>query len=218
MARMRSVDRRKSPSLPTVLPPGSSRLHYVYWALIFLLTMAFGFGPLYVFVQEIQRLHGRLSAVAFWLVPMGLATASMSLLPASFYQCQPFERGGRIYERLGVHYFRFLAPHGDGINWLVRRSQPGYRVVRNRQTIADYQARTIGAEAFHLACLIVVMPAAVYATVAGWRGMALWLTLPSIPLHLYPALLQRYTRARIIRNRGPVEGTVIDRLEKPTVE
>ena len=42
-------------------------------------------------------------------------------------------------------------------------------------------------------------PAAVYATYAGWSGMALWLALPSIPLHLYPALLQRYTRARMAK-------------------
>ena len=45
-------------------------------------------------------------------------------------------------------------------------------------------------------------PAAVYATVAGWLGMALWLTLPGIPLHVYPVLLQRYTRARMARARN----------------
>ena len=71
---------------------------------------------------------------------------------------------------LGVHYFRFLVPHGDGINWLVRRSQPGYRVVRDRLTLADYEARTRRAEAFHLGCLLVMAPAAMYATFAGWSG------------------------------------------------
>ena len=35
------------------------------------------------------------------------------------------------------------------------------------------------AEAFHLGCLLVMLPAAVYATWAGWVGMALWLTLPA---------------------------------------
>jgi hypothetical protein len=99
---------------------------------------------------------------------------------------------------LGVGYFRMLVPHGDGINWLVRRSQPGYRVVRDRLTLADYEARTRGAEAFHLGRLLMA-PAAVYATFAGWSRMALWLTLPSIPLHLYPVLLQRYTRARMAK-------------------
>ena len=202
-ALMQSRHRRQSSSPLTLLPPGSGRLHYLYWTLIFLLTIAFGFGPLYVFVQEIERLHGHISATAFWLVPMGFATISMSRLPAGFYQCRPFERGGRIYEWLGVRYFRFVVPHGDGINWLVRRSQPGYRVVRDHQTMADYEARTIRAEAFHLGCLIMMTPAAVYATVAGWYGIALWLTLPSLPLHLYPALLQRYTRARMAKVFGP---------------
>jgi len=100
---------------------------------------------------------------------------------------------------LGVRYFQMLVPHGDGFNWLVRRSQPGYRVVRDRLTLADYETRTRVAEAFHLGCLLVMAPAAFYAMFAGWAGMALCLTLPSIPLHLYPVLLQRYTRARIAR-------------------
>jgi hypothetical protein len=212
---MRSAHQQTSTPAKPLLPSGSSRLHYLYWALIFLLTIGFGFGPLFVFVREIETLHGQLAATAFWLAPIALGTTAVSLLPAGFYQCRPFERGGRVYELLGVHYFRFLVPHGDGINWLVRRSQPGYRVVRNRQTIADYEVRTIGAEAFHLGCLIVMTPAAAYATVAGWLGMALWLTLPSIPLHIYPVLLQRYTRARMARREATRRGPRKSRSPQP---
>lgn len=200
----RAVDR--SVAVPdsassSLLPPGSSPLHYAYWGVIFALTVVLGFGPLYLFVQDMERLHGQLSGAAFWVLPIWLATTVVSRLPPRFYRCHPFERNGRIYELLGVHYFRFLVPHGDGINWLVRRTQPGYRVVRGRETMAAYRARTLGAEAFHLGCLLVMLPAAVYATWAGWTGIALWLTLPNIPLHVYPALLQRYTRARMARFR-----------------
>ena len=185
----------------SLLPPGSSRLHYWYWVLIFVLTVTVGFGPLFVFIDEVKGRHGQLSVVAFFVLPVWLASAVGSRLPERYYRCHSFERRRRLYEMLGVHYFRFLVPHGDGINWLVRRSQPGYRVVRDRLTLADYEARTRRAEAFHLGCLLVMAPAAMYATFAGWSGMALWLTLPSIPLHLYPVLLQRYTRARMAKAR-----------------
>jgi hypothetical protein len=50
--------------------------------------------------------------------------------------------------------------------------------------MAAYQARTLGAEAFHLGCLLAMLPAAVYATWAGWTGIALSVTLPSIPLRV----------------------------------
>ncbi|HEX5110390.1 MAG TPA: hypothetical protein VFV95_18195 [Vicinamibacterales bacterium] len=185
---------------PSLLPPGSRRLHYWYWALIFALTVSVGFGPLFVFIDQVNGRHGQLaSVVAFFVLPVWLASLVGARLPEGYYRCHPFERRGRLYEMLGVRYFRMLVPHGDGINWLVRRSQPGYRVVRDRLTLTDYEARTRAAEAFHLGCLLVMAPAAVYATFAGWSGMALWLTLPGIPLHLYPVLLQRYTRARMAR-------------------
>jgi len=186
----------------SLLPPGSSWLHYWHWALVFCLTVIAGLGPLFVFINEVNKSHGQIGFVAFFVLPVWLASVVVSRLPARYYRCYPFERRGRLYEWLGVRSFRFIVPHGDGINRLARRWQPGYRVVRDRPTVADYEARTRRAEAFHLGCLLVMAPAAVYATYAGWSGMALWLALPSIPLHLYPALLQRYTRARMAKGVG----------------
>ena len=160
-------------------------------------TVAVGFAPLFILIDHVTE--GRAQELSVVVLLVLLASLAVWRLPEGYYRCHPFERRGRLYEMLGVRYFRMLVPHGDVINWLVRRSQPGYRVVRDRQTLADYEARTRPAEAFHLGSLLVIAPAAVYATFAGWSGMALWLTLPSIPLHLYPVLLQRYTRARIAR-------------------
>ena len=165
-----------------------------------MLTVTVGFRPLFVFIDEVNGRHGQLSVVAFFVLPVWLASLVGSRLPEGYYRCHPFERRGRLYEMLGVRYFRMLVPDcalaSTGSSGA--RSQ-AIRVVRDWLTLADYEARTRGAEAFHLGCLLVMAPAAVYATFAGWSGMALWLTLPSIPLHLYPVLLQRYTRARMAK-------------------
>jgi hypothetical protein len=160
-------------------------------------TVAVGFAPLFILIDHVTE--GRAQEMSVVVLLLLLASLAVSRLPGGYYRCRPFERRGRVYEMLGVRYFRMLVPHGDVFNWLVRRSKPGYRVVRDRQTLADYEARTRVAEAFHLGSLLVMAPAAVYAMFAGWSGMALWLTLPSIPLHLYPVLLQRYTRARMAK-------------------
>ena len=59
----------------SLLPPGSRRLHYWYWALIFVLTVTVGFGPLFVFIDEVKGRHGQLSVVAFFVLPVWLASA-----------------------------------------------------------------------------------------------------------------------------------------------
>jgi hypothetical protein len=89
---------------------------------------------------------------------------------------------------------------GDGINRVIRRIQPDYRIVSG-ESIADFEQRTVSAEKFHLACLLAIVPSAVYAIGLRWWTFAWLLTLPNVVLHLYPILLQRYTRARILRIR-----------------
>lgn len=120
-------------------------------------------------------------------------------LPASYYRVQPFERSGRLYERIGVRAFRGLVPDGDLANWWRRRRQPDFRIITNRKLIAAFAKRTELSEKSHLVVMLVGIASSAYAWRIGWRGWAIYLAIGNVAVNLYPILLQRYTRARIAR-------------------
>jgi hypothetical protein len=194
-------EKRDNPAQASLLA-GNSRtsLPLYYWSIICGLTMGLSLLPGLAFLMEVGDQQGRTASTLLFLVSFFGAQFVVSKLPRSYFEIRPFESDGRLYELLGVRLFRFVVPMGDGINRFVRRFQPDYRIV-SEQSIADFEKRTVTAETFHLACLLMTVPSAVYAVVLGWRTFALLLTLPNIVLHLYPVLLQRYTRARILRLR-----------------
>jgi hypothetical protein len=190
-----------NPEQPSLLA-GNSRtsLPLYYWSVICGLTLGLSLLPALEFLIEVGHQHGRTASTLLFLISIFGTQFVVSKLQRSYFEIRPFESDGRLYELLGVRLFRFVVPMGDGINRFVRRFQPDYRIV-SEQSIADFEKRTVTAETFHLACLLVITPSAIYAVVLGWWTFALLLTLPNIVLHLYPALLQRYTRARILRLR-----------------
>ncbi len=179
---------------------GNSRtsLPFYYWSIICGLTLGLSLLPAWRFLKEVaQQRH--LTAVAILILITYFGTIFVaSNLKGNYFEIRSFERDGRLYEWLGVRLFRFFVPMGDGINRLVRYFQPDYRIV-NAESVADFEKRTINAESFHLYCLLLIVPSAIYAAVLGWWGWVLLLTVPNVLLHLYPVLLQRYTRARILR-------------------
>jgi hypothetical protein len=122
-------------------------------------------------------------------------------LPASYYRVRAFEQGGRIYERLGVRLFRWLVPDGDAANKWRRRREPAFRIIRNRRYALAFLRRTELSEKSHLVMLVLGALSAAFAWTIGWPGWAVYLTIGNVLVNLYPVLLQRYTRARILRIR-----------------
>jgi hypothetical protein len=141
----------------------------------------------------------------FWLFapfsPLLLAgcAASTALwwLPAGWYRIRPFEP--RLYEKLGVRWFRRIVPNGDWVNAWRRRHDRLYRVVGNARTLAELRERTMVGEKSHLVLLFTGAFSALYAWTIGWNGWAAYLAVSNVLANLYPVLLQRYTRSRIRR-------------------
>lgn len=119
-------------------------------------------------------------------------------LPPAWYRVYPFERSGKVYELLGVQHFRGFVPDGDLANGLARRRDPTYRVIRGRASAAAFLGLTRQSERGHLVLLTLGVISAGFALDLGWRGWALYLTVGNALCNLYPILLQRYTRARIV--------------------
>jgi len=100
----------------------------------------------------------------------------------------------RLYERLGVHAFRKLLRRSG---WTAAMRDA--RVFDGtRRTLASYEYATRAGENAHLAIFVLAVGMALLALFTGEPGGALWLVGLGIPLHVYPILLQRTQRARLL--------------------
>ena len=174
----------------------AAQISNLYLGAMIVVNCAFCLTPVELFLVEIWPRHGFFSLLLF-VAPLIVGCAIARVLPERYYRIRHFESSGRVYERIGIRFFKRFVPNGDYINQVIRRSQPGYRVVHDRDSIVNHEAATRWAERCHIVSLFLVVPCTAYALMLGWNKFALWLVLPNIPLHLYPILLQRYTRARI---------------------
>ena len=111
-----------------------------------------------------------------------------------------WEREGNVYRWVGVGGFRWVLLHTP-LGWL----GSGLALKSGRSDLPRLMRNLNTAEGLHAtgaaACLAL---AAVYL-LTGHTAVGVWIVLAAVPLHVYPALLQRWTRGRvrrILRSRG----------------
>lgn len=120
-------------------------------------------------------------------------------LPEGVHALRPWERDGRIYEWLGVRLAKALLRRGP----LTVFNLPRMRLPADRtpEALAAFDARMKAAEAVHGVMFAAMVPVAAAAVAAGWVRWAAWLLLFDLVVNGYPAMLQRYNRARLHRPR-----------------
>ena len=119
--------------------------------------------------------------------------------PASYFRVRGFERDGRLYRAVGVRLFRKVVPNGDWMNRARRRQDRDFRLIGSKADAAGWLPKTNASEKSHLAFMLLGILSAGYAAYVGWTMWAIVLTVGNVVTNLYPVLLQRYTRARLIR-------------------
>lgn len=113
-------------------------------------------------------------------------------LPASYYTTRPFENEGRIYDYLGVRWYRRLLRRVLwSVNPALLRSQPGARQTMIRATQDP--------EAGHLVIFVVILGITFWALVSGWWDTVAWLLLFNLLHNGYPVVSLRQIRARLNR-------------------
>src|SRR5690348_12419111 len=85
--------------------------------IIFVIT-AIWIAPLVWFNFQLVR-HGQPLLTLAYIAAM-LLSISVIWLPEGYFRPWPFERSGRIYERLGVRFFRRFMLQGDYYNRALR--------------------------------------------------------------------------------------------------
>ena len=121
--------------------------------------------------------------------------ALKSQFTSAYYQEKEWEQGGKIYEYLGINFFRKLLVW---IGWekIIRKSNP---VEKNTEALANLLYRTKKSELDHLIILVIVLGFNIFVAFKFGLLKSLSLLLLNIILHVYPIFLQRYNRPRIAR-------------------
>lgn len=118
-------------------------------------------------------------------------------LPRLYYSTRNAARTRRLYELLGVRFFKRFVANGDLVKRCARRHGTQIRVAMVRGDIASFVERTRAVEQTHFVLLLLGLVTAGYSTWIGWYGWSACLILGNIACNLYPMLLQRYHRARV---------------------
>lgn len=119
--------------------------------------------------------------------------ALKSPLTAAYYDQKEWERKGKIYEYLGVNFFRKLLVW---VGWekLIRKSFP---IEKNTQSLANLYYQTKKSELDHLIIFVVVLGFTIFVAFRFGILKSSSLFILNVLFNLYPIFLQRYNRPRI---------------------
>ena len=148
-------------------------------------------------VPWFDAVPGRFAALP-WLGGALAAGPLIFLAPRGFHVPRRWEYRGTFYRRVGVELFRSIVANGDLVNRFVRaRHGLSYRVYG--PDIEKLVPKSIWNEQRHWAYLCWGFVTAYYAWSIGWESWAVWLAGTNVGANLYPIMLQRYSRARVMR-------------------
>jgi len=118
-----------------------------------------------------------------------------SQLTSAYYNEKGWEQRGKIYEHLGINFFRKLLVW-TGWERLNKKSNP---IEKNTKALMNLHYQTKKSELGHLIIFLIVLGFNVFVAFKFGVFKSLWLLILNILLNLYPIFLQRYNRPRIER-------------------
>jgi hypothetical protein len=107
-------------------------------------------GPLRPFTYP----SGQLFPGLLSFVSTGFACGLAWWMPHGYFKIRKFERNGRLYETLGIRWFRRFVPDGDIANRLRRRKDPRFRLL-TRTSAMSFLRITENSERGHLVLFLV---------------------------------------------------------------
>jgi hypothetical protein len=137
-----------------------------------------------------------------WVPMTWLGTISRVVrprLPGWCHELRSFEGDGRIYERLGVRFFKRLIRRGPLAAFNPDLHLPAER---SPERLAHLEGRMRDAEAAHLILFVATLGPAVHAAARGWWTSAALILAFDVVMNGYPVMLQRYNRI-LLRRRFP---------------
>jgi Glycosyl-4,4'-diaponeurosporenoate acyltransferase len=112
-------------------------------------------------------------------------------LPPAYYEIKAFEKNGRLYELLGVRAARRVFRHSPAVRFSGRRG-----------LLPKLELDMRLAETHHVLSLIIIVPVSICFLLVGQLSLALGLLLSGVVFQVYPIILQRYNRGRLLKFRA----------------
>jgi len=117
-------------------------------------------------------------------------------MPERYHALHRWERDGRLYELLGVRWFKRLLRRGP-----LAVFNPDLHLPADPSTanLEHLEQRMRDAEASHFILLVMTFGGVLHAVARGWWGAAGWVLLFDALVNGYPVMLQRYNRGLLSR-------------------
>lgn len=126
---------------------------------------------------------------------LGFAFLTNRVLPNSYYKIQNSENLTKIYQVLGVEYFKWLLLK---FFWGKEKNRKKY-FNGTKTGIEDFDTQTRQSEFGHLAAFVLITILSFYLLVKGYFAIFLVSSLINVIGNLYPIILQRSHRIQIER-------------------
>lgn len=144
--------------------------------------------------------------VAYWVASgallwcfifIGISVMSQ-LIPGRLLQ---LSTNPKWYEGLGVKFIRKFVQHGEYVNRMIRKTQPGYGIIKHKANAAQYLKTIVMYERFHLICFILFLLTTIHSLINHYDVLAFLMLGANIIYNICPILLQQYNRARVLKLR-----------------
>ena len=110
-----------------------------------------------------------------------------------YYRLQPFEIDGGLYERLGIETFKWLL-----FKSRIERLNTSVRLSYGRTGLQGLERGIREAETDHVIALLVMVVITIHAAMNARWALVGWLLLVNVVANVYPIMLQRRNRARLL--------------------
>lgn len=178
-----------------------------YLVIFTALTVVVGAG-LAVTISQPDRYPLIFAFSLTWLIMAFVAAATSRIfvrMDPKRFRLARWEREGRLYDRMGVGAVRWVLRHTP-LGWL----NPNIKV-RSGRSDMDRLLRDMNAvEGVHILAAGMSLAVAVLYTLAGQAVIGIWLVVLTLLFNIYPVMLQRRNRGRIVR----LQQSMFLRLEK----
>ncbi len=161
---------------------------------VIIITVSLTYGLIY-YVGMQGFLFAWILNLLLMMCALTFTEALKSQFTSTYYEEKKWERKGKIYEFLGINFFRKLLVW---IGWekLNKKSNP---IEKNTKSLIHLQYRTKQSEFGHIIIMVIVLGFSVFVIFKFGIRESLWLLALNILLNLYPIFLQRYNRPRLER-------------------
>jgi hypothetical protein len=178
------------------LNPQSHRTTAKYLAIFITLTVLVGIG-LGLTVSQPDRYPLVFAFSLTWLIMAVVAAVTSKIfvrLDPKQFRLARWEREGRVYDRVGLGVVRWVLRHTP-LGWL----NPNIKV-RSGWSDMDRLLRDMNAvEGVHLLAAGISLAVAALYILTGQAAVGIWLVVFTILFNVYPVMLQRWNRGRILR-------------------